>query len=114
MEVNVNWGEQLDRSLGVFAEIFATLRTLHLGHCRLGLYPGPHTVSIGVQAMLSGGGATPDMVRAAMAKFAEPLSALGALPYRPGRLWQEIMDRQESADPASALVRRAGLAGRPS
>jgi FAD/FMN-containing dehydrogenase len=114
IEVNVNWGDQLDRALGVFADLFGALRTLPLGHRRLGIYPGPHAVSIGVQAMLSGGEATPDMVRGVLARFVEPLSALGALPYRPGRLWREIMDRQESEDPACALIRRAGLAGRPS
>ena len=55
---------------------------LRSGTCRLGIYPGPQTVSIGAQAMLSGGQATPDRVRDVMAKFVEPLSALGALPYR--------------------------------
>jgi hypothetical protein len=110
IEVNVNWGEQLDATLVVFAGLFRALGTLPLGHLRLGIYPGPHTVSIGAQAMLSGGAATPDMVRDAMAKFVEPLSALGALPYRPGRLWRAIIDRQEGSDPACALIRRAGLA----
>ncbi len=114
MEVNVNWGDQLDAALGVFADLFAALATLRLGNRRLGIYPGPHTVAIGVQAMLSGGEATPDMVRGALAKFVEPLSALGALPYRPGRLWKEVMDRRESGDPACTLIRRAGLTGRPS
>jgi FAD/FMN-containing dehydrogenase len=113
MEVNVNWGDQLDAALGVFAALFAALGTLRLGNRRLGIYPGPHTVSIGVQAMLSGGEATPDKVRGAMAKFVEPLHALGALPYRPGRLWRAVMDRQEGGDPACALIRRAGLADRP-
>ena len=64
--------------------------------------------------MLSGGEATPDMVRDAMAKFVDPLSGLGAIPYRPGRLWKKIIDRQESSDPACELLRRTGLAGRPS
>jgi FAD/FMN-containing dehydrogenase len=114
MEVNVNWGEQLDRALGVFADMFRALGTLRPGHRRLGIYPGPHTVAIGVQAMLSGGEATPDVVRSALGKFVEPLSALGALPYRPGRLWREVMDRQQNGDPACALIRRAGLARRPS
>ncbi len=114
IEVNVNWGEQLDAVLGVFADLFGALGTLRLGHRRLGIYPGPHTVAIGVQAMLSGGEATPDMVRGAMARFVEPLSALGAVPYRPGRLWREIVERQERGDPACALIRRADLAGRPS
>jgi hypothetical protein len=113
LEVNVNWGAQLDATLGVFADLFRALGTLPLGHLRLGIYPGPHTVSIGAQAMLSGGEATPDMVRDAMAKFVEPLSALGALPYRPGRLWRAIIDQQEGSDPACELIRRAGLAGRP-
>ena len=56
MEVNVNWGEQLDATLGVFADLFrGTRRAPDWGTCRLGIYPGPHTVSIGTQAMLSGG-----------------------------------------------------------
>ncbi len=109
MEVSVNWGDQLDTAFGVFVDLFSALGTLRLGHRRLGIYPGPHTVSIGVQAMLTGGEATPDMVRDAMAKFVAPLSALGALPYRPGRLWRESMQRQESEDPVCALIRRAGL-----
>jgi hypothetical protein len=108
MEVAVNWGDQLDAALAVFSEIFAALGAVRLGHRRLGIYPGPHAVSIGVQAMLSGGEATADAVRGALAKFVEPLSALGAVPYRAGRLWREI------ADPASALIRRTGLSGRSS
>ncbi len=110
IEVNVNWGEQLEATLGVFADLFHALCTLPLGHARLGIYPAPHTVSIGAQAMLSGGHATPDVVRDALTTFVEPLSALGALPYRPGRLWRTIIDRQEGSDPACALLRRAGLA----
>jgi len=114
MEVNVNWGDQLDAALRVFADLFAALGTLPLGHRRLGIYPGRYTVAIGAQAMLAGGEATPDMVRSALARFVEPLSVIGALPYRPGRLWRQTLDRQESEDPACALIRRAGLAGRPS
>jgi hypothetical protein len=112
--VNVNWGEQLDVTLGVFADLFRELGALSLGHLRLGVYPGPHTVSIGAQAMLSGGTTAPDVVRAALAKFVEPLNATGALPYRPGRLWQAIIDRQEQSDPTCELVRRAARAGRSS
>ena len=52
------------------------------------------------------------MVRGALAEFVEPLSALGVVPYRPGRLWKETMDRQETGDPAGAIIRRAGLVGR--
>lgn len=114
IEVNVNWSEQLDGTLRVFEDLFATVGRLRPGHLRLGIYPGPHALSIGVQAMVSGGAATPDTVRDAMAKFVEPLSALGALPYRPGRLWRSVVDRQEANDPACALVRRAGLAAPPS
>jgi hypothetical protein len=112
LEVNVNWGEQLDRALAVFTDLWRVLEALPLGHLRLGIYPGPHTVSIGAQAMLSGGAATADEVRDAMAAFVEPLTALGALPYRPGRLWTAIIDRQEGSDPACELMRRAGLADR--
>jgi hypothetical protein len=109
IEVNVNWGDQLDSALGLFTTLFADLGALGLGHRRLGIYPSPHTVSIGVQAMLSGGDATPDAVRAALAELVEPLSALGAIPYRPGRLWKAAMDRHETRDPACAVIRRAGL-----
>ncbi len=110
LEVNVNWGAQLDAALGAFAELVRALGALPLGHLRLGVYPAPHTVSIGAHAMLSGGTATADAVRDAMAPFVEPLAALGALPYRPGRAWQPITDRRERSDPACALMRRAGLA----
>jgi len=109
LEVNVNWGAQLDAALGVFAELFQALGALPLGHLRLGVYLAPHTVSIGAHAMLSGGSATADAVRDAIARFVEPLAALGALPYRAGRAWQPITDRRESDDPACALMRRAGL-----
>lgn len=109
VEVNVNWGAQLDAALGVFAELCRALAALPLGHLRLGVYPAPQTVSIGAQAMLSGGTASADTVRDALARFVEPLAALGALPYRPGRSWQAITDRRESSDPACALLRRAGL-----
>jgi hypothetical protein len=108
LEVNVNWGEQLAATLAVFTDLVRALGILPLGHLRLGIYPGPHTVSIGAQAMLSGGTATADTVRDALAQFVAPLSALGALPYRPGRLWKTTIDRQESSDPACALLRRAG------
>lgn len=108
LEVNVNWGAQLDAALGVFAELSRALGALPLGHLRLGVYLAPHTVSIGAHAMLSGGTATADAVRDAMAPFIEPLAALGALPYRSGRLWQATTDRRER-DPACALMRRAGL-----
>jgi hypothetical protein len=47
-----------------------------------------------------------------MATFVEPLGALGALPYRSGRVWKAIVDRQERSDPACALIRRAVGAGR--
>ncbi|MCC6848773.1 MAG: FAD-binding oxidoreductase [Deltaproteobacteria bacterium] len=114
IEVNVNWGEHLEGTLDVFAGLFAALRALPLGHARLGIYPAPHTVSIGAHAMLTGGSATPDVVRDAMAAFIEPLNALGALPYRPGRLWRGVMDHRERADPACELLRRAGLSWRPS
>lgn len=110
IEVNVNWGAQLDAALGVFAELFREVGALPLGHLRLGVYLAPHTVSIGAHAMLSGGTATADAVRDAIARFVEPLAALGALPYRAGRSWRAVIDRQESNDPASALMRRAGLA----
>lgn len=109
IEVNVNWGTQLDAALGVFAELFRTASALPLGYLRLGVYPAPHTVSIGAQAMLSGGTASADTVRHALARFVEPLAALGALPYRPGRSWKAVTDRLESSDPACALMRRAGL-----
>lgn len=109
IEVNVSWGAQLDAALGMFAALFRTLGALPLGHLRLGVYLAPHTVSIGAHAMLSGGTATADAVRAAIAPFVEPLAALGALPYRAGRSWQAITDRRESSDPACALMRRAGL-----
>lgn len=112
IEVNVNWGEQLDATLVVFAELFAALAALAVGHVRLGVYPGPHTVAVGVQAMLTGGTATPDAVRDAIARFVDPLSVLGALPYRPGRSWQPSIDRLERDDPACALLRRAGLGAR--
>ena len=107
IEVNVNWGTQLDSALKLFADLFGALGSLGLGHRRLGIYPSAHAVSIGIQAMLSGGEATPDAVRGAMAKFVEPLNALGVIPYRPGRLWNESIDRQEAGDPACAMIRRA-------
>jgi FAD/FMN-containing dehydrogenase len=107
IEVSVNWGAQLDPTLGALAELFATLRTLRPGQRRLGIYPGPHAVAIGVQAMLTGGEATADDVRDVMARFVDRLSVFGAVPYRPGRLWHAIVDRQERDDPACALVRRA-------
>jgi hypothetical protein len=109
LEVIVNWGDQLDAALTVFVALFDALGGLGLGHRRLGIYPSPHAVSIGVQAMLAGGAATPDRVRRALADFVEPLNALGVVPYRPGRLWQETLDRQDSSDPACALIRRTGL-----
>jgi FAD/FMN-containing dehydrogenase len=109
VEVNVNWGTQLDAALAVFAELLRTVGTLPLGYLRLGIYPAPHTVSVGAQAMVSNGTATADAVREALARFVEPLAALGALPYRPGRSWKAITDRRESGDPACALMRRAGL-----
>jgi hypothetical protein len=114
IEVTVNWGDQLDAALSLFVDLFGALGPLGVGHRRLGIYPSPHAVSIGVQAMLSGGEATPDLVRAALAQFVEPLRGLGAVPYRPGRLWKEAMDRQETADPAGTIIQRAGLVGRPS
>lgn len=110
VEVNVNWGEQLDGALRVFDDLFATVGKVRPGHLRLGIYPGPHAVSIGVQAMVSGGATTPAAVRDAMARFVEPLSDLGAIPYRAGRLWSAVVERQEHDDPACALIRRLGLA----
>jgi hypothetical protein len=110
IEVNVNWGAQLDATLGVFADLFDAVGALPLGPLRLGIYLAPHTVAIGAQAMLAGGTATPDEVRDTLATFAEPLSALGVLPYRPGRVWNAVIDRRERSDPACALIRRAGLA----
>lgn len=110
IEVHVNWGTQLDATLAVFADLWRALGDLPLGHRRLGIYPAPHTVSIGAQAMLTGGTASPDAVRAALARFVAPLRALGAVPYRPGRLWQDASDGRGHDDPASALLRRAGLA----
>jgi len=112
VEVTVNWGDQLEPALGTLAALFDALGTLRPGQRRLGIYPGPHAVSIGVQVMLSGGEATADAVREMLAGVVDPLSALGAVPYRPGRVWSADVDRQERADPAAALVRRAGLAGR--
>src|SRR5262249_51736788 len=106
--------EQLDAALAMLAELLVTLGRLRPGQRRLGIYPGPHAVSVGVQVMLSGGEATLDMVRDALARAVDPLSALGAVPYRPGRLWGAIVDRQERDDLACALVRRAGLGGRSS
>jgi hypothetical protein len=114
LEVTANWGDQLDAALRLFTDLFGVLGALRLGHRRLGIYPGAHAVAIGIQAMLSGGEATADMVRDAMTEFVEPLSALGVIPYRPGRLWRATMDRQETADPAGAIIRRAGLFGRQS
>ncbi|MFN8641277.1 MAG: hypothetical protein U0802_06320 [Candidatus Binatia bacterium] len=107
LEVTVNWGDQLEPALGALTDVFARLADVGLGHRRLGIYPGPHAVAIGVQAMLSGGETTPDAVRGIMATAVEPLSALGAVPYRPGRLWRDVMERRERADPCAALVRRA-------
>jgi FAD/FMN-containing dehydrogenase len=112
IEVTTNWGDQLDAALKLFAELFGVLGTLGLRHRRLGIYPSVHAVSIGIQAMLSGGEASADRVRAAMAKFVEPLSALGVIPYKPGRLWREIMDQWEVGDPACAIIQRTGLFGR--
>lgn len=110
VEVNVNWGEQLDGALRVFEDLFATVAKVRPGHLRLGIYPGPLAVSIGVQAMVSGGATTPAAVRDAMAPFVERLSDLGAIPYRAGRLWSAVVERQEHEDPACALTRRLGLA----
>ncbi|MBX3026438.1 FAD-binding oxidoreductase [bacterium] len=107
IEVTVNWGDQLAPSLRILTDLFAALGDLGLGHRRLGIYPGPHVVAIGVQAMLSGGETTADAVREIMATAVEPLSALGAVPYRPGRLWRDVMVRRERDDPCAALVRRA-------
>lgn len=111
IEVTVNWGDQLDASLSLFAELFETLASLGPGHRRLGIYPGAHVVSIGVQAMLAGGSASAGDVRKAMARYVEPLTALGAVPYRPGRLWRESIDRRQVDDAAAAIVRRAGSEG---
>lgn len=110
IEVTVNWGDQLAPSLRILSEVFAALGDLGLGHRRLGIYPGPHVVAIGVQAMLSGGETTADAVRRIMATAVEPLGALGAVPYRPGRLWRDVMERRRQADPCAALVRRAAQA----
>jgi FAD/FMN-containing dehydrogenase len=110
VEVNVNWGDQLDSALRLFAELFENLAACGLGHRRLGIYPGAHVVSIGVQCMLSGGAATATTVCDALAGCVASLTALGAVPYRAGRLWQRSMERLEVDDPACAVVRRAGLA----
>jgi len=109
IEVNVNWGDQLDAALRLFADLFTSLGALGLGHRRLGIYPSSHAVSIGIQAMLSGGDAPADAVRDALAAIVTPLNAIGAVPYRSGRIWKETMDRREVDDPACAMVRRAGL-----
>ncbi len=111
IEVNVNWGDQLDASLALFADLFDALATLGPGHRRLGIYPGAHVVSIGVQAMLAGGGTRADDVREVMARYAEPLLALGAVPYRPGRVWRKSIERRQVDDAAAAIVRRAGRSG---
>lgn len=114
IEVNVNWGDQLDSALRLFADLFTSLQALDLGHRRLGIYPSSHAVSIGIQAMLSGGDATADAVRHALGAIVAPLDAIGAVPYRPGRIWKETTDRREVEDPTCAMVRRAGLREDPS
>jgi FAD/FMN-containing dehydrogenase len=110
IEVNVNWGEQLDTAALLFAKLFDALAPLRLGHRRLGIYPSPHAVSIGLQTMLAGGSATPDAVREKLAEIVEPLGVLGAVPYRDGRLWRPLAQRREAEDPARAIVRRAANA----
>lgn len=106
IEVTVNWGEQLDQALPVFTQLFAALAALGLAHRRLGIYPSAHAVAIGVQAMVSGGEATGDVVRSALGEVVPVLNALGAVPYRPGRMWDEAAVRD---DPAAALIARTGL-----
>lgn len=109
VEVTVNWGEQLDASLRICVDLFEDLARLGPGHRRLGIYPGPHVVSIGVQVMLTGGEASAGAVREVMAGCVEELDTLGAVPYRPGRLWAPSAERREGGDPAGGMVRRAGF-----
>ncbi len=111
IEVNVNWGSQLDAALPLFASLSESLGRLAPGHRRLGIYPSAHAVSIGMQAMLTGGEAKADAVRAALAESVEPLAAIGAVPYRAGRLWRTVTERREAVDPAYAIVRRCGPSG---
>ncbi len=114
IEVNINWGDQLDATLSLFASMFKALAPLGLGHRRLGIYPSAHAVSVGVQAMLTGGSASADALRQTLAEYVAPLNELGAVPYRAGRLWQPTIERWEITDPACAMVRRAGLSESPS
>lgn len=112
VEVNVNWGEQLDTAVPLFTNLFEALAPLRLGHRRLGIYPSPHAVSIGLQTMLTGSRTTPDAVREKLSEIIEPLASLGAVPYRDGRLWQPLAQRRKAEDPACAIALRAANAER--
>lgn len=92
-DVLVSWGPELEHTLTALLGLFGQIGALPLLMRRLGVYPGHHTISIGVQAL--GGRGAPD-VDELVARLGTPLDellALGAVPYRPGVLWQGALER---------------------
>jgi hypothetical protein len=71
---------------------------------RFALYPSPHDVTVGVQAIARRGGGVESLVDVLTAALPD-LLALGAVPYRRGRLWQAALASHGGQRFADALAR---------
>ena len=100
VEVATSWGAELapaiDRALALFD---AAGELPLLLHRRLGIYPGQHSVSIGVQVLVERAERGVDAARALLEPAARDLYALGAVPYRWGSLWRAALGEAPGDDP---------------
>jgi FAD/FMN-containing dehydrogenase len=102
VEVSVSW-RAVVACAARLQRLFLDLAGLPLITRRLAIYPAPHAVTVGVQAIARRG---PD-VEALVARL-EPalpdLLALGAVPYRRGHLWRAALERRGGRPWVEALI----------
>ena len=100
VEVATSWGAELapaiDRAMTLFDAVAGLPPLLHR---RLGIYPGRHSVSIGVQVLIDRTERSSDAARALLGPAARDLYALGAVPYRWGSLWRSALGDAPGDDP---------------
>jgi FAD/FMN-containing dehydrogenase len=104
-EVAVGWGDELPASLARLEALFAEVGALDPIHRRLGVYPGHHAVSVGVQVLGRRDAASVEALRRCLAAALPDLAALG-VPYRQGNLWRSSLEVHPGARAASLFMER--------
>lgn len=111
VDVITSWGAELDETLVTLHALFARVASHDPLVRRIGVYPGHHTLSSGLQVIGRRGAAEVDALAATLGATLPGLLAAGAVPYRVGHLWRDAVDAHLAAAGRgdTAVVLRAAL-----